>query len=179
MYLAYLYELTRSKVIAEEAKEANARLAQPDSANVPYSTWKYHKVRKGDNLSSIAKKYGVRSSEIQEANQLKSNRLVVGARLKIKKNTVLVKGNPQADSTILQANASPAQKNGIDTLVSPVEAMASKEALVKSYRVRQGDTLWSISRKFEGLTLDDLMKLNNLTSRSRLTPGMVLRIQRG
>ena len=179
VYLAYLYELTRSKVIAEEAKEANARLAQPDSANVPYSTWKYHKVRKGDNLSSIAKKYGVSSLEIQEANQLRSNRLVVGARLKIKKNSALVKGNPQADSAILQVNTSPALKNGADTLVSPVEAIASNEPQVKSYRVRQGDTLWSISRKFEGLTVDDLMKLNNLTSRSRLTPGMVLRIQRG
>jgi len=179
MYLAYLYELTRSKVIAEEAKEANARLAQPDSGNVPYTTWKYHKVRKGDNLSSISKKYGVRSSEIQEANQLRSSRLVVGARLKIKKNTTLVMGNPQADSVILQVNTSPALKNAADTLVSQGDAIVSSESKVKSYRVRQGDSLWSISRKFEGLTVDDLMKLNNLTSRSRLTPGMVLRIQRG
>jgi membrane-bound lytic murein transglycosylase D len=53
----------------------------------------------------------------------------------------------------------------------------NKEA--RSYRVRQGDTLWSISKKFDGVTVADLMRHNNLSSSSKLTPGMVLKIQRG
>lgn len=194
MYLAYLYELTRSKVIVEEAMEANAQLAQLDSTHVPYSTWKYHKIRKGDNLSSIAKKYGVTGSEIKELNQLKSTRLIVGVRLKIKRNPTLAKSSVQEDTARLQANGINIARNESDSLVtvdarlgkvgstnkpSLVNAIDVNEIQVKTYRVRQGDTLWSISRKFEGLTVNELMKLNNLTSSSRLTPGMVLRIQRG
>jgi membrane-bound lytic murein transglycosylase D len=69
------------------------------------------------------------------------------------------------DTSVVQA-AAPA----------PVDR-GNKEA--RSYRVRQGDTLWSISKKFDGVTVADLMRHNNLSSSSKLTPGMVLKIQRG
>jgi membrane-bound lytic murein transglycosylase D len=194
-YLAYLYDMTRSKAIAEKAVEANARLAQPDSTNFPYSTWKYHKVRRGDNLSNIARKYGVSGSQIKELNQLKSNRLVVGIRLKIQRNPVHAVKPVQVDTLNQQTGGLVHVKNAADSLVlaesgSPkstapknssmqVDPTQQGEKQAKSYRVRQGDTLWSISRKFQGLTVEQLMKLNNLTSSSRLTPGMVLRIQLG
>jgi membrane-bound lytic murein transglycosylase D len=187
--------MTRSKAIAEKAVEANARLAQPDSTNFPYSTWKYHKVRRGDNLSNIARKYGVSGSQIKELNQLKSNRLVVGIRLKIQRNPVHAVKPVQVDTLNQQTGGLVHVKNAADSLVlaesgSPkstapknssmqVDPTQQGEKQAKSYRVRQGDTLWSISRKFQGLTVEQLMKLNNLTSSSRLTPGMVLRIQLG
>ena len=43
----------------------------------------------------------------------------------------------------------------------------------KTYTVQEGDTLWDISRKFEGLTIDKLKSLNNLTS-NKLQPGQKL-----
>ena len=44
---------------------------------------KYHKVKRGENISKIAKKYGVTVSSIKKANKLKNNNLKAGQRLKI------------------------------------------------------------------------------------------------
>jgi membrane-bound lytic murein transglycosylase D len=43
----------------------------------------------------------------------------------------------------------------------------------KSYTVQAGDTLWDISRKFEGLTIETIKKLNNLSS-NKIQPGQRL-----
>jgi LysM repeat protein len=120
---------------------------------------------------------------------------VVGIRLKIQRNPVHAVKPVQVDTLNQQTGGLVPVKNAADSLVlaesgSPkstapknssmqVDPTQQGEKQAKSYRVRQGDTLWSISRKFQGLTVEQLMKLNNLTSSSRLTPGMVLRIQLG
>ena len=47
------------------------------------SRGKYHRVRKGETLSNIAKRYGVKIKDIRYANRLKSNRIIAGKNLKI------------------------------------------------------------------------------------------------
>ncbi|HWV58785.1 MAG TPA: LysM peptidoglycan-binding domain-containing protein [Longimicrobiales bacterium] len=44
------------------------------------------------------------------------------------------------------------------------------------YRVRRGDSLWAIARRY-GVTVKELQSWNNLGSRSLIRPGQVLRIQ--
>ena len=43
----------------------------------------------------------------------------------------------------------------------------------KTYIVQPGDTLWDISRKFEGLTIEKLRSLNNLNN-NKIQPGQKL-----
>jgi membrane-bound lytic murein transglycosylase D len=43
----------------------------------------------------------------------------------------------------------------------------------KTYVVQEGDTLWSISKKFEGLSIEKIKALNNLNSNS-IQPGQKL-----
>ncbi|MDW8286762.1 MAG: LysM peptidoglycan-binding domain-containing protein, partial [Flammeovirgaceae bacterium] len=45
-----------------------------------------------------------------------------------------------------------------------------------TYVVKDGDTLWGIAQKFEGLTVQRIKKLNQLRS-NRLTPGQKLRVK--
>ena len=47
----------------------------------------HYKVRRGDNITSIARKYGVSVSDIKRQNNLKSTRLVAGKTLKVTKTT--------------------------------------------------------------------------------------------
>jgi membrane-bound lytic murein transglycosylase D len=47
----------------------------------------------------------------------------------------------------------------------------------KVYLVQSGDTLWDISKKFDGLTIEKIKELNNLTS-NKITPGQKLIIQK-
>ena len=43
----------------------------------------------------------------------------------------------------------------------------------KTYTVQPGDTLWDISRKFNGLTIERIKSLNKLTN-SKIQPGQKL-----
>ena len=53
------------------------------------------------------------------------------------------------------------------------------EILPKSMRyvVKEGDTLWGISQKFEGVSLNDIMKLNGFTKNSKILPGNRIKIK--
>ena len=49
------------------------------------ATTKTHTVKKGETLSSISRKYGCTVNDIKKWNNLKSNNVIVGKKLKIKK----------------------------------------------------------------------------------------------
>ncbi len=115
----------------------------------------YHRVRSGDVLGIIAEKYHVRVSDIRRWNNLRSNTIRVGQKLVIWK----VPGYIPASTTEYAKTVKPK---------SPIPAD-------KIYLVKYGDTLWDISRKFEGLSIEKIKKLNNLSSNT-IKPGMKLRI---
>jgi len=110
-----------------------------------------YKVKSGDVLGSIAIRYGVRVNDLKKWNNLHSNTIRVGQRLNI-----WTKGSAQ--STVI-ASAKPVQ---------PVPVPNSK-----MYTVQPGDTLWDISKKFEGLTIEKIKSLNNLGT-SKIQPGQKL-----
>ena len=108
-----------------------------------------HVVMKGDLLSTIAKKYGVTTRAIEEANPgVQATRLKIGQKLVIPART---------------ASA---------TTATPTNGAAAGAA--KTYTVKSGDTLNAIARR-NGLTVKELQAANNLTT-TRITVGQKLRI---
>jgi membrane-bound lytic murein transglycosylase D len=63
-------------------------LVEVDEAAKPKATGNgkaaYHKVRKGDTLGSIAKRYGVSVAQIRRLNRIKGNNIAVGKSLRVK-----------------------------------------------------------------------------------------------
>ncbi|MEG1838225.1 MAG: transglycosylase SLT domain-containing protein [Bacteroidaceae bacterium] len=59
--------------------------AREDAVSKQYSSRKttYHKIKNGDTLSTIARKYGVSVSSIKKWNNLRSTRIAAGKRLRI------------------------------------------------------------------------------------------------
>lgn len=110
-----------------------------------------YRVRSGDYLGKIANKYGVSVSKIKRWNGLKSNRLKIGQRLTIYPRKM--------------ASSSTKKKEKISTSVSTG----------RTYKVKSGDSLWSISQKFPGITVDQLKKWNDISS-TKLKPGMTLKL---
>ncbi len=103
-----------------------------------------HRVRSGESLWLIARRYGVGVVDLQRMNGL-------GA------------------STMIR----PGQRLVIETDRAP-----EPPALVDGkYIVRQGDSLWQISRR-QKVDLDALMRWNGLSSNSVLRPGQELVIRR-
>jgi len=115
-----------------------------------------YRVRRGDVLGKIAERYGVRVSEIKRWNGMRSSRINIGDRLTIYPRKANYTQSPTRKPQKVQVSETKTKSN--DT-----------------YIVKPGDSLWSISRQFEGLSISDLKKLNNLKNNA-LKPGMKLKV---
>ncbi|HMM11069.1 MAG TPA: LysM peptidoglycan-binding domain-containing protein [Bacteroidales bacterium] len=105
-----------------------------------------HTVQKGETLSSLAIKYKCSVTDLREWNNLKSNTLQIGQKLR-------VYPPEQVQSTAAKSNGK-----------------------YIYYTVKQGDTLWDIARRFDGVTVEQIKKLNNLGSNPKIIPGQRLKI---
>ncbi len=120
-------------------------------------TFYQHRVRSGDTLSEIAKWYGVSVTKLMNVNGIRNaRRLQIGQTLQIP--------NPSRNVGTLYAT-----KN-----VAPVRTKIIPKNFDKmqkqSYKIRKGDTIWDISQAY-GVSLNDLLKWNGLSRRSRIYPG--------
>ena len=111
-----------------------------------------YRVKSGDYLGKIARRYGVRVSQIKRWNGLRSNNLRIGQRLTIYPRNPSVK----APSTSKSKPKTVVDKTG-----------------KKTYKVKSGDSLWSIAQQFPGVSVDNIKKWNNL-SNNKLKIGMIL-----
>jgi membrane-bound lytic murein transglycosylase D len=133
---------------------------------------KYYTIRKGDNLGMIANKFKVPVSALKKWNRLRSNKITYGQRLKIITNTTY-----QLKS----------QQNKVDAVVTDNEASSNgneheeKNHLVVSnkssaYYVKRGDSLYSIAKKYPGVSIADIKKWNDISGEV-IKPGMMLKIK--
>ena len=108
-----------------------------------------YRVKSGDYLGKIARRYGVRVSQIKRWNGLRTNNLKIGQRL-----------------TIYPRN--PVSKPSVSTSKKPVNPAGRK-----TYKVKSGDSLWSIAQKFSGVSVQNLKDWNDISG-SKLKIGMTL-----
>lgn len=128
--------------IGEEA--ATATVAKKSIAGGKALTYR---VKEGDSLWLIARRYDTTVSKIKSINGLKSNSLRIGQ--------VLTIGGSAAATA---------------TTVSKKTAVPSDKT---TYTVREGDSPYLIAKK-NGIKLDDLLKRNNMTKKSLIHPGQVI-----
>ncbi|MCH7408321.1 transglycosylase SLT domain-containing protein [Belliella sp. DSM 111904] len=121
----------------------------PKSTNAPASAGELitYRVKSGDVLGSIASRHGTTVTNIKSWNNLSSNTIRVGQNLKIYSKN---------------APVTPSQ-----------QTLAENSNGTKTYTVQPGDSLWLISKKLDGVTIDQIKKLNNLNS-NQIKPGQKL-----
>ena len=116
-------------------------------------------VRSGDYLGRIARNYGVRVSQIKQWNGLRSNDIAIGQRLTI------YPSRPNVASTNTTAQSSSNKTSSSTTNMT-------------TYVVKSGDSLWSISQKFPGVSVQNIKDWNDISG-TKLKPGMKLKISKG
>ena len=122
-----------------------------------------HKVKSGENLGTIAKKYGVTVSNIQSWNKISGTKIMVGQNL-----IIYPKSKAPATNTKTTTNSS--------TTTQKQSASTTSENNVKIHIVKEGESLWKIAQKYNGVTDKDIMKWNGLTASAKIKPGQQLKI---
>ena len=112
-----------------------------------------YRVRRGDSLGSIARRYHVTTAQIKAWNGLRSNMIHPGQRLVIR--------------TGAKASVSSA-KSGASSKKSK-----SRQQSARYYTVKKGDTLSGIASKYRGVTVSQIKRANNLRS-NNIRPGQRL-----
>jgi len=117
----------------------------------------YHRVRRGQTLSTIAARYGVQVRDIVALNNLRNKHSIrSGQTLRLPR-----RGKHRASQPIEVAESRSPK-------VEPVSIPESG-----TYRVRRGDTVQRIARKY-GLHASEILALNNLQNKNRIYPGQRL-----
>jgi membrane-bound lytic murein transglycosylase D len=115
-----------------------------------------YKVKRGDVLGSIAMRHRVTVSQLKKWNNLRGTNINVGQRL-----------------TIYGKGQGPKSSGATSTTVAKKTTTPKKMSAGQTYTVQPGDTLWTISKKFDGLTIEKLKSLNNLQN-SKIQAGQKL-----
>lgn len=130
-----------------------------------------HVIKRGDTLFDIAARYGASATAIRESNNISNpRRLKAGQVLLIP--TTSISGRRVAAKTTKKprkkAQGQRMEKTVAKKRKQPVSVRRS------SYRVRAGDTLWSIAQRFD-VSVKKLRKLNQL-SNNTIRAGVLLRL---
>jgi membrane-bound lytic murein transglycosylase D len=147
---------------------------------------KIYTVRSGDNLSVIARKFNCTVSDLKSWNKLRTTMLQKGQRISYY-TTVQVKVPVPVTEKENTSLASPREKElpeAVDSPVSDTNANTSLAANATSERprvvyhlVQKGDTLWNIAQRYEGVTVEQIMKINSITNSNSLKPGTRLKVK--
>ena len=136
------------KVPTGTGAELMAKLDSIPESKPPTRAVVYHRVRHGETLSTIARKYRVKVTSIMRANNMRrSNYIVAGRLLKI----------PTSGTKFQEARAADARVSTAST-----------------HKVVRGDNLWKIAQRYN-TTTGKIKEINNLSSTTLYT-GQVLKL---
>jgi len=135
------------RVPPDKAEVLTAKLAQIPELAAAARMYAYHRVRRGETISTIARRYHTRPDRIAEANHLNRHYLIVaGQSLKIPMNS---------------------GRHVRRTAAVPVRRRTATQHVVRS-----GDSLWNIARRY-GTTIREIQAANGLAG-TQLHIGQVL-----
>ena len=147
-YLNYLEtDKEKTKYIASTSKDSISSSADSSYVSKPKFERKtqFHTIKSGESLGKIADKYNVSITELKKWNSIKGNTIQAGKKLKI-----------YSDKKVIVKTESKSNNDG-------------------TYTVKSGDSLFSISKQFPGVSIEDIKKWNDISG-DNIQPGMKLKI---
>jgi membrane-bound lytic murein transglycosylase D len=160
-------------------------------------------VKSGDNLGQIALWFRVQVSDLRYWNNIHKNLIRSGNKLTIyvptgqgeyyqsfnrmsaSEKQLSLKRKPVVGSEKLAGNSHPGARatnpDSKNTVTADNNEKSDKSASEIErdyiyYKVKSGDSIWSIAKKFPGVSNSDIMKLNNMDESHNLKVGQVLKI---
>lgn len=171
--LAYRKKLAR--VIYESLVEFRRRYVKNTNSTtqekLPKDSGIRYKVKAGDTLISLARKYNVKMDDIILLNRLKRQNLFIGESIKIpenEKNTQKTQNNSTLKETKNKANT--------DVNANYKNVNKSEKTVPKFHTVQKDQTLYAISRQYN-IPVPTLLKLNPKLKDGKVRTGQKIQLQ--
>ena len=132
---------------ADRADMFEANLAALDATGQPLASWTAYTLQSGEGLAKIAERVGLTEAQLREANRIPP------------------RYRPAAGSTILIPRDETMSDDVAPGFISASFALVPESGNLRqvTYRVRRGDTLASVARRWH-VEADDIVAWNNLHS---------------
>ena len=115
-------------------------------------------VKKGDTLSEIADKHGIRTNDLKRVNKLKSHNIQIGQKLVIPNPAVEIKiASHNKEVVPTKTKVEKPSQNIFQNNIN------SNLTVSNVYKVQKGDTVYGLSNKFK-ISSENFKKWNNLNN---------------
>lgn len=152
-------DTAKKTTIASKIGEPNVIASNISTQPLTESPKAIHVVASGESLGGVAKKYGCTIEQLKNWNNLSSDNIVIGQKLKVVSPGVTSSaGHKTVTESKHVKTTSPTQK-------------------YIYYTVLSGDNLWEIADKFD-VTVSQIKGMNDIKNSSRLKPGQKIKIPR-
>lgn len=179
------YQDTIAQFKADEYLSIAQRTASPVSSvyippDIKGKSKIIYTVRSGDNLGYIASWYNVGLSDLRYWNNIYKNTIRVGQQI----NVFVDPSKKDYYAAVNNLNFEEKQKRvGKSVTSAPAvtqrpAATSASDASFEYYTVRNGDTVWDIAKKFDGVTATEILALNGLGNNGKIQVGQKLKIRK-
>jgi len=161
--LVYTKSSKRKTTESSSTAAMNAQASKKESSGSSSSSSRentnvVHVVKNGESLGVIAQKYNCSIDEIKKWNDLESNKILIGQKLKI--------GSSEQDESEGRTTASNKKTS---------RTSSGSTQKFRYYTILSGDNLWDIADKFD-ITVSQIKALNDIKNYNRLRPGQKIKI---
>ena len=142
-----------------------------------------YRVKKGETISLVAKKFHMTVSELKGLNGLRKSYvrpkqllLVYSGPAKGKTSEKTIQSHYQPVETIVKPEVKQSKpKAQVTTPSQPAKKTGSNQKYIW-HTIQPGDNLWDIAVEYDGATVAQIKKLNNITDAQKLKPGQKIKI---
>jgi membrane-bound lytic murein transglycosylase D len=152
-------------------ENADTFRANLESYDKPLVSWTTYQAKKGEAPEAIAKRFGVTPAQLRGVNQMK---LTKKGKLANAQQVLVPIRTGAGTATKVAAGPQPSPALAPAAMSQPASAKPAAHAH-GWYTVRAGDTLYAIAQR-HNKAVQDLIRLNNLTARALIQPGLRLRL---
>lgn len=160
--------------VAKGLKLVNRAVAQNQNET-------YYRVRRGDNLISIARRFGTSVSKIKKLNGLRNSKILLGQKLKLNGVSTRMYTVKRGDNLGRIARLHRTTVNDLRRMNSLRgsriligQELKVPNAAIKVYTVRRGDNLARIAQRFN-TSISNIIKMNSLNG-TRIYPNQKIHI---
>jgi membrane-bound lytic murein transglycosylase D len=148
-----LYVLSPGKPVQSTPKTPEQK---PKEIALTTKDTTHHLVSEGETLASISRQNGCSVDDLKKWNNLKDDTIRPQQKL------LVTAPKEEIASTAKEQENQPMKNYNNEDYIYHV--------------VRKGDTLWDIARRYDGVSVEQIRKLNNLSNTSSLKPGQKLKV---